>query len=131
MDLTYILIGVAAVVVIALLFGLFGSKKSAPHSPPAQRLPRADAAPATPSTTTTRTPQAHSQPVQRPPVEVQQTPFASPEDVKMEELTGLVGYDGERANRYVARVERNNPGKSRLWCIEKAIEDVLRDRHAR
>jgi hypothetical protein len=49
----------------------------------------------------------------------------------MEELTGLVGHDRERANRYVARVERNNPGKSHLWCIEKAIEDVLRDRHAR
>ncbi|HEV2706466.1 MAG TPA: hypothetical protein VGV59_11115 [Pyrinomonadaceae bacterium] len=131
MVLTYILIG-AAIIAFIVLLALVRSKKAAPQRPPTpQRLPRADAAPTISTTATTRTTQAERQPAQRPPVEVQSPPVVSPEEAKLDELTKLVGYDRARAERHVARVERSNPDKSRLWCIEKAIEDALRDRHAR
>ena len=48
-------------------------------------------------------------------------------------LSGLVNlvYDEGRARRLVEAVQSRNPGMTYGWCVEKAIEQVLRDRRAR
>ena len=48
----------------------------------------------------------------------------------MSRLVNLV-YEKDRAERLVAQVKSRHPEKPNAWCIEKAIEDVLKDRHAR
>lgn len=38
--------------------------------------------------------------------------------------------DRRVSERLIERVEFNHPGKSRRWCIEKAIYDIERDRRS-
>ena len=38
--------------------------------------------------------------------------------------------DRRVSERLIERVEFNHPGRSRSWCIEKAIYDIQRDRRS-
>ncbi len=55
------------------------------------------------------------------------SPKASPELAN--ELLMLVNGDTETARRLFRTVNRANPGRSKDWCLEKAIHDLERDRH--
>lgn len=47
----------------------------------------------------------------------------------MRELDRLTR-DHRASLRLIERIESNNPGRSRRWCIEKAIYDIQRDRRS-
>jgi hypothetical protein len=38
--------------------------------------------------------------------------------------------DRRVSERLIERIAFNNPGRSRRWCVEKAIYDIQRDRRA-
>ncbi|MBE7381703.1 MAG: hypothetical protein F6J95_009875 [Leptolyngbya sp. SIO1E4] len=38
--------------------------------------------------------------------------------------------DRRLSERLIERIEFNNPGRSRRWCVEKAIYDIQRDRRS-
>ncbi len=40
-------------------------------------------------------------------------------------------HDAETAERLVKRLSEKHPGRDMLWCIQKAIYDIERDRQAR
>jgi hypothetical protein len=45
-----------------------------------------------------------------------------------QELLRLLGGDKNAALRLLRNARKNNPGKSYLWCHEKVIRDLERDR---
>lgn len=47
----------------------------------------------------------------------------------MRELDRLTK-DRRVSERLIERIEFNNPGRSRRWCVEKAIYDIQRDRRS-
>ncbi|NER78638.1 MAG: DUF2905 domain-containing protein [Leptolyngbya sp. SIO1D8] len=47
----------------------------------------------------------------------------------MRELDRLTR-DRRVSERLIERVEFNHPGRSRRWCVEKAIYDIQRDRRS-
>jgi hypothetical protein len=47
----------------------------------------------------------------------------------MRELDRLTK-DRRVSERLIERIEFNNPGRSKRWCIEKAIYDIQRDRRS-
>ena len=47
----------------------------------------------------------------------------------MRELNRLTR-DRRVSERLIQRIEFNNPGRSKRWCIEKAIYDIQRDRRS-
>jgi hypothetical protein len=36
----------------------------------------------------------------------------------------------ETAERLIVNVLLNNPSRSRAWCVDKALQDLMRDRNA-
>jgi hypothetical protein len=47
----------------------------------------------------------------------------SPSEVKLERMVGK-----ETAERLIVNVLLNNPSRSRAWCADKALHDLIRDR---
>lgn len=47
-----------------------------------------------------------------------------------QKLLRLVGGNAAVAQRLVSDVQTRNPGRNELWCWEKAIYDIERDRRA-
>ena len=47
----------------------------------------------------------------------------------MRELDRLTK-DRRVSERLIERIEFNNPGRSKRWCVEKAIYDIQRDRRS-
>ena len=45
------------------------------------------------------------------------------------QLHNLLHSDREAADRIVAKVAASHPDKTHQWCYEKAVSDLLRDRH--
>jgi hypothetical protein len=43
-------------------------------------------------------------------------------------LVSLVNGDKNIAIRLIANIETKNPTEDRAWCVQKAIDDILRDR---
>jgi hypothetical protein len=44
-------------------------------------------------------------------------------------LVSLVNGDKNIAIRLIANAEKNNPSEDRAWCVQKAIDEILRDRN--
>ncbi len=45
-----------------------------------------------------------------------------------QKLLAMVGGDRHAAKRLIDNIKKKNPGKTELWCWEKAIDDLERDR---
>jgi hypothetical protein len=49
----------------------------------------------------------------------------SASEVKLERMVGP-----QTAERLIVNALLNNPGRSRAWCADKALQDLMRDRNA-
>jgi hypothetical protein len=49
----------------------------------------------------------------------------SPSEVKLERMVGK-----ETAERLIVNTLLNHPSRSRAWCADKALQDLMRDRNA-
>ncbi len=98
------------------------AKKVKPKAPVSQPKPATRSAPAVPTSKAT----AQKNKNQPPGRSVNR----SAEYSALNKLIALT-HSSDVADRLVDRVAEKNPDRSRLWCVDKAIWDIKRDRMAR